>query len=272
VSVNRYGVIAQRHWARWLPRQHAAISDPETFFTALGEEVARQINDLTDDLASEIRQSDSYLAHVGRLLAAHAIAEELILPQRVLPQPELAADDGQEDAQPERGKRPVVVDRGHPSWAEVDAEQQERASDPEPGEPGSPPRTDAPADHRWPPGAFRWPPIPDVGSLIYRRVHSKEITESSPVILNNCRTRRCGERMTTGQPGGRTLRIRTKPPRPDESMKLTRARSITSRRGFLVARCPRCSDKTPTVSMSISPRTVAMATPASQRSSMVGPR
>ena len=42
MSMNRYGVIAQRHWARWLPRQYAAISDPESFFTTLGEEVARR--------------------------------------------------------------------------------------------------------------------------------------------------------------------------------------------------------------------------------------
>jgi hypothetical protein len=87
MSVNRYGVMAQRHWARWLPRQYAAISDPERFFTTLGEEVARQIDDLTDELVGEIRQSDSYLAHAGRLFAARVIAEELILPQRVLLDP-----------------------------------------------------------------------------------------------------------------------------------------------------------------------------------------
>ena len=133
MSVNRYGVIAQRHWARWLPRQYAAIGDPESFFTTLGEEVARQIEDLTDDLVGEIRQSDSYLAYVGRLFAARAIAEELVLPQRVLPQAELAADDDQEVLMPECGERPVVVDRSHPSWAEVNAEQHERANDPEPG-------------------------------------------------------------------------------------------------------------------------------------------
>ena len=133
MSMNRYGVIAQRHWARWLPKQYAAISDPESFFTTLGEEVARQIDDLTDELVGEINQSDSYLAHVGRLFAARAIAEELILPQRVLPDAELAADDDQddqEDVKPERGERPMVVDRNHPSWAEVNAEQQERANDP----------------------------------------------------------------------------------------------------------------------------------------------
>lgn len=132
MSMNRYGVIAQRHWARWLPRQYAAISDPESFFNTLGEEVARQIDDLTDELAGEIRQGDSYLVRVGQLLAARAIAEELILPQRVLPEAERAADD-QEDVRPEWGERPMIVDRSHPSWAEVNAEQHERASDPESG-------------------------------------------------------------------------------------------------------------------------------------------
>jgi hypothetical protein len=125
MSVNRYGVIAQRHWAQWLPRQYDTISNPDSFFTTLGEEVARQIDDLTDELVSEIRQGDSYLAHVGRLFAARAIAEELILPQRVLPDPELAADD-QDGVPPESRERPMVVDRDHPQWAEVDAEQRER--------------------------------------------------------------------------------------------------------------------------------------------------
>ena len=133
MSVNRYGVIAQRHWARWLPRQYAAISDPERFFTTLGEEVARQIDDLTDELMDEISQGEGYLAQVGWLFAARAIAEELVLPQRVLPDPELAAADDEDDVPAEGAQRPVVVDRGHPSWAEVDAEQRERIDGPETG-------------------------------------------------------------------------------------------------------------------------------------------
>jgi hypothetical protein len=118
--------MAMRHWARWLPRQYAAISDTGAFFTALGEEVARQIDELTDELMDEIGQGESYLALVGRLFAARAIAEELVLPQRVLSDPELAADDDQDHVKAERGERPMVVDRNHPSWAEVNAEQHER--------------------------------------------------------------------------------------------------------------------------------------------------
>ena len=65
----------------------------------------------------------------GRLFAARAIAEELVLPQRVLPDPELAADN-QDYVPPESGERPMVVERDHPSWAEVNAEQQERIHGP----------------------------------------------------------------------------------------------------------------------------------------------
>ena len=35
--MNYYGEMAQRHWARWLPRQYAAIEDPDSFFARPGE-------------------------------------------------------------------------------------------------------------------------------------------------------------------------------------------------------------------------------------------
>jgi hypothetical protein len=80
-------------------------------------------------------------------LAACAIAEELILPPQVLPSAELAADDDQEDMKPECGERPMIVNRNHPSWAEVNAEQQEHANDPESGQPDRPCRRSA--DRSW---------------------------------------------------------------------------------------------------------------------------
>jgi hypothetical protein len=56
-----------------------------------------------------------------------------VLPQLVLPPPEAFADDEQDDDEGVRlecGARPPAVDPEHPSWAEVDAEQRERASGP----------------------------------------------------------------------------------------------------------------------------------------------
>lgn len=56
------------------------------------------------------------LAKVARLTAARDHAEGPVLGEYLLLPPD-------ED-------RPVVVDRGHPLWAEVDAEQRERLGDP----------------------------------------------------------------------------------------------------------------------------------------------
>ena len=131
MNMNRYGVMAMRYWARWLPQQYAAISDPDSFFTALGEGVARQIEDLTDELVGEVQHGEEYLAQVGRLFAARILAEELILAQQLMPDPEPTADDqdADDDIPMANGERPVVVDRDHPLWAEVNAEQEERTGE-----------------------------------------------------------------------------------------------------------------------------------------------
>ena len=71
---------------------------------------------------------EGYLAKAGRLIAARHGAEEIIGHEYGPLTPE---DDGDEDGEPTLdGERPVVVDRGHPSWAEVDSEQRERIGDP----------------------------------------------------------------------------------------------------------------------------------------------
>jgi len=134
--VNRYGAMARRHWERWLPGQYAVIEDPGGFFAALGEEAARQVDDLAEQLAGDGGPGEGYPERAGRLAAARARAEEIVLPQRVLPPPEALADDEQDDEQGVRlegGARPLAVDPGHPSWAEVDAEQRERAGRPPSG-------------------------------------------------------------------------------------------------------------------------------------------
>jgi hypothetical protein len=125
--------MARRHWDRWLPEQYAAIEDLDGFFTALGEEAARQVDDLAEQLAGDGGPGGGYLERAGRLAVASARAEEIVLPQRVLPPQEAFADDEQDDEEGVRlegGTRPLAVDPGHPSWAEVDAEQRERAGRP----------------------------------------------------------------------------------------------------------------------------------------------
>jgi hypothetical protein len=126
--VNRYGLMAQRHWAQWLPRRYAAVREPDSYFSTLGQEAARQIEDLTAELAGDDRPGEEYLAKAGRLTAARSRAEEIVLPERVLLAPEPGTGEDPEDGSQPPGSLalPVVVDRGHPAWAEVNAEQAER--------------------------------------------------------------------------------------------------------------------------------------------------
>jgi hypothetical protein len=127
--MNQYGVMARRHWARWLPQRYAMISDPDSFFSALGEEAARRIEELTLDLAGDDQPGEGYLVKAGRLTAARNQAEEIILSEQILLPPEPEASEDPEQAPTAAGDRPLIVDRSHPQWEEVNAEQKERLQD-----------------------------------------------------------------------------------------------------------------------------------------------
>ena len=129
--MNQYGAMARSHWARWLPQRYATINDPDSFFSTLGQDTARQIDELTAELAGDDQPGEGYLAKAGRLTAARSQAEEIILPQQVLraPEPETSQDPEENDLPSAGTERPLIIDRSHPLWAEVNAEQQELAQD-----------------------------------------------------------------------------------------------------------------------------------------------
>ena len=129
--MNQYGAMARSHWTRWLPHRYATINDPDSFFSTLGQDTARQIDELTAELAGDDQPGEGYLAKAGRLTAARSQAEEIILPQQVLlaPEPGTSEDPEENDLPPAVTGRPAVIGRSHPLWAEVNAEQQELAQD-----------------------------------------------------------------------------------------------------------------------------------------------
>jgi hypothetical protein len=129
--MNQYGAMAHSHWARWLPQRYATITDPDSFFSALGRETARQIDELTAELAGEDQPGEGYLAKAGRLTALRSQAEEIILPQQILlaPEPGTSEDPEETSLPPVDAGRPLIIDRSHPLWAEVNAEQEELAQD-----------------------------------------------------------------------------------------------------------------------------------------------
>jgi hypothetical protein len=126
--VNKYGTMARSHWQAWLPERYAAIREPDSFFSTLGLEAESQIEDLADQMAGDGQPGEGYLERAGRLAAARSQAEEIILPQLILPAPEPGLTSEPEDgATAQAGAvRPAAISPGHPLWAEVNAEQRER--------------------------------------------------------------------------------------------------------------------------------------------------
>ena len=115
-ALNYYGELVRRQWQGYLPDIYQQIRDPDAFFAVLGEVIARRIDELADHLADDDPPGEGYLAKVARLTAARDHAKGQVLGEYLFVPPD-------ED-------RPVIVDRGHPSWAEIDAEQRERLGDP----------------------------------------------------------------------------------------------------------------------------------------------
>ena len=112
------------------PPWYAQMEDPDAFWAAIARQFARQAGELADDLAGDDRPGEGYPAKTGRLTAARHQAEGIIR-HEYGPLTSDHDDDCDDQGEPSRfGERPVVVDRNHPSWADVDAEQQERIDGP----------------------------------------------------------------------------------------------------------------------------------------------
>ena len=91
--MNRYGLMAQQHWARWLPTRYRQISDPNSFFSDLGMQVAQRIDALALRLAGDDLPGEGYLGKAGRLGQARHQAEEIVLAEMVLLDPEPGVPD-----------------------------------------------------------------------------------------------------------------------------------------------------------------------------------
>lgn len=115
--MNRYGRLAQQHWAKWRPNQLRQIEDPETFFTDLGQEVETQIEALEISLAGDDPGGEEYLQKVGRLRMARVTAESQVLREMVLLEPEPGHPDAEDPADPDdptQEREPGVI--GQTDW------------------------------------------------------------------------------------------------------------------------------------------------------------
>jgi hypothetical protein len=81
--VNHFGASAQRFWQNHQPARYAQLTDPETFFTDLGMQVASLSTELASLLAQKEPPRQDYLHEVARLQGARRVAEEIAMRQLV---------------------------------------------------------------------------------------------------------------------------------------------------------------------------------------------
>ena len=110
-------------WPWFGPPWYEQVEDLDAYI-ALFRHALTMRDELAEDLAGDDQPGEGYLAKAGRLTAARLQAEEIINHENgSLASPGEDDEDGELIPDVER---PVAVDRDHPSWAEVNAEQQER--------------------------------------------------------------------------------------------------------------------------------------------------
>ena len=110
-------------WPWFGPPWYEQVEDLDAYLAAFRLGLSMRAG-LAEELAGDDQPGEGYLAKAGRLTAARLQAEEIINQGNgSLTAPGEDDEDGKLIPDVER---PVVVDCGHPSWAEVNAEQQER--------------------------------------------------------------------------------------------------------------------------------------------------
>ena len=91
--MNRYGQMALDHNRQHRPDAYSQIPDPHAFFAATGEAIAAEVTLLRDQILGQPRPGESPEAYRIRGYQALAAAEELVLADHHLLQPETAEQD-----------------------------------------------------------------------------------------------------------------------------------------------------------------------------------
>jgi hypothetical protein len=77
--MNRWGAMAEDHWATYRPLEYAAMPDKNQFFTTLGEQLSQEIIALSLSIAGDDRPGEGFFGKVGRLNMARLMAQEQVL-------------------------------------------------------------------------------------------------------------------------------------------------------------------------------------------------
>lgn len=90
--MNRYAEMALNHWRRHRPRALAAMADPTTHFTWLGDEAETRVGQLRDQILGTQHTDETPESYRLRSYQARRQAEEIVLGQLVWVEAEPGCD------------------------------------------------------------------------------------------------------------------------------------------------------------------------------------
>ena len=103
--MNRYGQLVLEHNRTHRPDAYSQIPDPDDFFTEAGETIATAISDLRDQILGQPRTNESLEAYRHRGYQAWSTAEEIVLTDHHLLQPETTETTDEDWDAPELANR-----------------------------------------------------------------------------------------------------------------------------------------------------------------------
>jgi hypothetical protein len=127
-TLDRYGAAAEAHMRRHLPSRYRQQDDPHSYFRALGDLIAAEVEDLTRALLAGEAVETEFLARAGQLCSARDRAEEIVFAELVYLTPEQTT--------PTDSRRPEATGVGEgPGWEGWQLELWHRGLDPDTNRP-----------------------------------------------------------------------------------------------------------------------------------------
>ena len=82
-AMNKYGLMARDHWQLHAPRQYEELTNPEEFFTRLGEDLADEITRIVESQTQALPPSLPYWEKTQQLMRIQRQAEEIVLKEQL---------------------------------------------------------------------------------------------------------------------------------------------------------------------------------------------
>jgi hypothetical protein len=85
MATSPYAIRAETHYRQHLPARYQALTDPDSFFTDLGEQISVLVAQRKQAILAQLPPAEGYLAQLAALNTAQTRAEDQVLRQMLPP-------------------------------------------------------------------------------------------------------------------------------------------------------------------------------------------